>query len=91
MSDKTIVNRLKILLAEKELAEGRRITYRDLSEEAGVSTSIIYNYFNQNIKNYNVDTLAAFCDYFGCDVGEMLVYPPATGQEDAIPALEAMA
>ena len=82
-----VVNRLKILLAEKELAEGRRITYRDLSEETGVSTSIIYNYFNQNVKNYNSETLATFCDYFGVSVGEILEYPPELGQGKAMAAI----
>lgn len=86
-----VVNRLKVLLAEKEIAEGRRITYRDLSSETGVSTSIIYNYFNQNVKNYNADTLAAFCDYFGVDVGEILEYPPEEGQENLMTIASAMA
>ena len=68
-----IVNRFKILLAEKETRENRRLTYRVVSEETGLSTNILTNYAKQRVQRYDADTLETLCKYFGCEIGDLLV------------------
>ena len=76
----TIYNRLKILIAEKELREGRKLTYRTIAHETGVSTSTLTAYITQKINRFDALTLEALCRYFACQPGDLLTYtenPPA--------------
>ena len=80
MLDMTIYNKLKILAAQKELREGRKLTHRAIAEETGLPLSTITNYMTQKVERFDASTLSALCDYFGVDVGEILTYstdPPA--------------
>ena len=74
MSLVTIHNRLKILIAEKELREGRKLPYRVISQETGVSTSTLTDYVKQRTKRYDVNVLSALCDFFRCQPGDILIY-----------------
>jgi putative transcriptional regulator len=68
-----IKNRLKVLLAEKELREGRRLTYRTVSAETGLSLDTLLSYMTQRVTRYDASTLATLCEYLDCDVGDLLV------------------
>jgi putative transcriptional regulator len=68
-----IKNRLKILLAEKELREGRRLTYRLVAAETGLSLDTLLGYMTQRVTRYDESTLITLCKYLGCDVGDLLV------------------
>jgi putative transcriptional regulator len=70
----TIRNRLKILIAEKEMKEKRRLTYRTIAKETGISTSTLSAYINQSIESYAVPTLEALCKYFNCTPGDIIVF-----------------
>ncbi len=69
-----IKNRLKVLIAEKEIREHRKLTLRIISQEAGVSTNSLTAYNNQNVIRFDAPILDAFCKYFNCDVGAILFY-----------------
>lgn len=69
-----IVNRLKILIAEKEIREKRKLSYRTISEEIGVSVNAITAYVTQNVTRFDAPVLEAFCKYFNCDVGDILFF-----------------
>ena len=73
-----IQNRLKILIAEKELRDGKRLSYRTISDEAGLSTSTLTAYVSQKVNRYDASTLEAICKYFGCQPGDLLTYTPDT-------------
>ncbi len=73
-----ITNRVKVLLAEKEIRENRRITYRTMASETGLSTTTIVAYVNQRIVRYDASVLVALCKYFECQPGDLLVYSPKT-------------
>jgi putative transcriptional regulator len=80
MNIMTIYNRLKVMIAEKELREGRRLTYRTIAQETGVSTGTLTAYVNQRVNRFDTPTLEAFCRFFGCQPGDLLVFsdtPPA--------------
>jgi putative transcriptional regulator len=73
MLDMTIYNKLKILLAEKEFREGRKLTYRTVSKETGISTTTLTKYINQG-GGIDPSTLEKLCEYLNCQPGDLLVY-----------------
>ena len=84
MDAMTIYNTVKIRVAEKELREGRKLTYRTIAKETGLTTGALTAYFNQRVKRFDAPTLEAFCRFFGCQPGDLLIFsdaPPPTPKE----------
>ena len=71
--DMAIYNKLKIKIAEKEFAENRKLTYRTISKETGISTTTLTKYINQG-GGIDPGTLEKLCEYFDCQPGDLLVY-----------------
>jgi len=79
LENMAIYNKLKILIAEKEFHEGRKLTYRTISKETGISTTTLTKYINLG-GGIDPGTLEKLCEYFDCQPGDLLVYsddPPA--------------
>lgn len=74
MLDMTIYNRLKILIAEKEFREKRKLTYRTISEETGISTSTLTLYMRQGVGAFDTGTLETLCNYLNCQPGDLIIY-----------------
>ena len=72
--DMTIQNRLKVLLAEKELRENRKLTYRTVAKETGLAIGTLTAYMTQNVNRFDKSTLEVLCEYLSCDVGDLLKY-----------------
>lgn len=72
--DMTIQNRLKILLAQKELRENRKLTYRTVSKETGLAIGTLTAYMTQKVNRFDKSTLETFCEYLSCNVGDLLNY-----------------
>jgi putative transcriptional regulator len=72
--DMAIQNRLKVLLAEKELREGRKLTYRTVAKETGLAVDTLTAYMTQRVNRFDKSTLETFCSYLSCDVGDLLKY-----------------
>ena len=79
-----IYNRLKVLIAEKEIREGRKITYRTIAKETGLSTNAITNYATQRVTRFDAATLNAFCHYFDCQLGDIIGFIGLTEENNAI-------
>jgi putative transcriptional regulator len=80
MDNMAIYNRLKILIAEKEFREKRKLTYRTIAKETGISTSTLTKYMGQEVKSFDTATLETLCNYFGIQPGDLLIHsqePPA--------------
>jgi putative transcriptional regulator len=73
MLDMAIYNKLKIKIAEKEFHENRKLTYRTISKETGISTTTLTKYINQG-GGIDPGTLEKLCEYFDCQPGDLLVY-----------------
>jgi putative transcriptional regulator len=73
MLDMAIYNKLKIKIAEKEFSENRKLTYRTISKETGISTTTLTKYINQG-GGIDPGTLEKLCEYFDCQPGDLLVY-----------------
>ena len=70
-----IQNKVKILIAEKELREGRKLSHRTVAQEAGIPLSVLTLYTSQKVRRFDVQTLEKLCNYFKCQPGDLLVYP----------------
>ncbi len=75
--------RLKSLIERKEIEENRRITYRDIASEAGVSTNTLTQMAKQNMAQIGLVTINKLCKYFDCQPGDLLIFIPDDEQEGA--------
>ena len=79
-----IRNRFKILLAQKEAADGRKYTYDDIRGLTGVSPTTLSNYAQGNVTRFDEPTLVALCNWFGCELAELIEYTPAQSQQNTL-------
>lgn len=63
---------LKVLVAGKEMREGRTISLRKVAIETGVREYTVYGFANNTLKEYPADAVAKLCEYLGCEVGDLL-------------------
>lgn len=61
------------LLLDKQQAEGRRISARQVAIATGLKDYTVYAFANNTLKEYPGEALARLCTYFNCTVGELLV------------------
>jgi len=78
-----IRSRMKRLRVNKEEVEGRKLTYKTITEETGLSEGVIVRLMNSNFDRVDTQTLNALCRYFACDLCDLLEYVP-----DAAPVEE---
>lgn len=64
-------------MLDKEEQEGRKLSYRVIAEEAGLSPGVIVRLMNNQFERVEVPTLVALCRYFRCGIGDLLEYVPA--------------
>ena len=69
-----VQNHFKILLAQKEAKEGKRIKYDEIKNKTGMAMSTISAWSTNRINRYDADTIAVLCDYFDCNVGDLIFY-----------------
>ena len=72
----TVLNRYKLLLAEKELREGRKISYEEIRRETGIATSTLSAWATNSVRGYRVETIDVLCQYFSCEVKDLIVRLP---------------
>jgi DNA-binding Xre family transcriptional regulator len=71
---KTVTNRLRILMAEKATRDGRSAaTYRAINESTGISTSTLSKWANNAITSYDKNHIAKLCEFFECDIKDLLI------------------
>ena len=79
-----ISNRFRILLAEKATRERHGIAINDVQRDTGIAWSTLNSWANNHVTRYDAPVIQALCDYFQCQVGELLVYDkekPAMNEE----------
>jgi len=64
-----IQSRLHILMGEKKIR-----SIRQLSEETKITRLSLTRLYDGIAKGIEFDTLVKLCDYFGCTVGDLIVY-----------------
>lgn len=76
MRKMVVSNRFKELLAEKERKEGRKLPYRTIREETGISLTTLVRWANNEVVSFDKKVLEALCKFFGGTPGDLLVYEP---------------
>lgn len=77
-----IKNRFKVLLAQKELRDGRKYTYESIQQQTGVSPTTLSNYARGTVTRFDEPTLVALCNFLDCELAELIEYPPDLSQQD---------
>lgn len=67
---KQIKINLALLMAKKEIE-----SYTELAEKSGIEYHKIINFKNQIYDSINKELLVDLCNYFKCEIGEMLELP----------------
>lgn len=73
--------KLKEAIAEKEFAEKKRLTIKEISEVTGINRmtlSKILNHPGHSTTTENVDKL---CEFFECKVEDLMVHIPSEEKE----------
>ena len=64
--------------ADREIREGTKLSYKQVSKDTGIPISVLTRYTSQKVRRYDVETLEKLCEYFGVkEISELLVYYPA--------------
>jgi len=71
-----IQSRLKLLVVQRELATGQKLTYERLAEEIGLSKTTLNRLAENKTDRIDFLTLDKLCAYFGCTVADLLRYEP---------------
>lgn len=83
-----IKSNLKQLILDKSAGNGHRITYAEISEETGLSTTTITKLANNQSQMVGLGTMEKLCEYFGVGVGDVLEYVPEPASDAAEPEAE---
>ena len=73
-----IQTRLKILIAEKSLREGRKLPYHVIAEETGLNPNTLVDYANSRATRFDERVLITLCQYFACALSDLLVIVEGT-------------
>lgn len=66
----------RVLVAQKELRENRRIGIRTIVEETGAARSAVQRLLNNTIREVPLDALASLCEWVPCEPGDILRLEP---------------
>lgn len=65
---------LKELIADKEFAERRRVTIGEIARETGINRMTLSKIINHPGHSTVTDNLDALCDYFNCEIEELVTH-----------------
>ena len=57
----------------REAELGTRITYADVSDATGISAATLSRWMTRKVERFDGETVQALCEYFQCEVGELIV------------------
>ena len=63
---------MNLLIAKKSHEERRKITLRTLARDIQLNKTTLYALANDTIERYPKDMLVKLCEYFNCEVGDLL-------------------
>ena len=67
-----IRNHFKRLLAEREFAEARVVTVKEIASATGIHRNTLTRFANEHGYNVGLDVIDRLCTYFKCSVAELL-------------------
>jgi len=69
-----IKSKLKLLIAQREVATGQKITYESLGAQVGLSKNTLARLAENKTDRVDFLTLDKLCQYFQCNVADLLEY-----------------
>jgi len=57
----------------REAEMGYTLTYRGVAAATGLSTATLRRWVSDSVERYDKGSLEALCDYFGCEVKDLIV------------------
>jgi DNA-binding Xre family transcriptional regulator len=78
-----VKNRFEVLRRQKEAAEERDITLKEIASALGVSRQTLDKYKKNQMEFVNLDVVQALCDYFKCDIADFLYIDRSGHQSEA--------
>ncbi len=73
-----IGNHFRILPAQKATKQQQNIDLVDVQRETGIAWSTLNSWANNQLTRYDAPVIKALCEYFDCQVGDLLVYEKTT-------------
>jgi DNA-binding Xre family transcriptional regulator len=67
-----VVSLLPTLIGQKQAEENRVLNVATIAAETDIPKQTIYNWLNGDIRRFDADIIEKLCDYFHCDVGDLL-------------------
>jgi DNA-binding Xre family transcriptional regulator len=64
------------LILDKSAREGRRITYKEVANDIGLSEITISRWARNEIERIDLSMIKLLCDYFNCTFEELVQYDP---------------
>ena len=61
-----VLNRFRILLAEKEYRDRQKYSYVEIQTRTGIAVSTLSNWATNKTKRYDAVTIAALCEFLDC-------------------------
>lgn len=68
-----VTSQVTRLMAEKQLRENRLITPSELARETGLSYPTVLSWVRSDLRRFDEGAIVAFCTYFDCAIGDLLV------------------
>jgi len=74
MKKRVLKNRLLILIQERERTINRRIKLKDLASFVGITNHTVTSWIRNDVRKYEAQIIEGLCDYFDCDVSDLLYF-----------------
>ena len=74
--------RLQELIAERQFRDGVRVTLTELSKTTGINRVTLSKMVNQRGYSTVTDNIDRLCQFFGCEVGELMEYVEESEQPE---------
>ena len=73
------MSKIKIYLSV--LMGRKKVNFQNVSDATGLSRTTISNMYHEKIKSVNFETLEKLCDYFKCNLSDLIEYIPEEDSE----------
>jgi DNA-binding Xre family transcriptional regulator len=67
-----VENRILALMGELQAKKNVSVTQADVAQYVGMTPQAFSKWVNNDIRSYSVDVLDKLCEYFDCEVGDIL-------------------
>lgn len=68
-----VVSQVPRLMAEKQMHENKVISTTDLVKATGLARATVLSWIKGDLSRFDEHAIIAFCKYFNCRVGDLLV------------------